>query len=403
MSNSSLSGDATNLHPFSITIHEPSCLNEYTTNPVSERFVHKLWELGALSKSPLIGLKNERIEVVSLGEINKTNGPDVLFASLKSNGLIYHGCIEFHICEQHWFDHKHQIDPNYENVIAHIFLEKGPHRAFSGQYEPLFHIQLTDELITQAVIHKLIQSSKFNLPCGYIGLKAPKEDWNKQLEFAEKIYFHELTKRFFACTGDPYMFKNTVCHHIWEQLGVPHNRQLMQDLFLDWITFKKSINSPEQPFFIPNGNTKSVRPNQRLHNIVRQAIEISTQILAEPISPQSLDINSLRLLKRISRNSAINIGCTTINRLNKFVFLPALNAYYHQNSDVKSLLFKEWTKLKTPITVNEIDFFKGIPFLEKIFSTKNHEISAALVAQQRFFCKPKQCNDCYIFKMHFRY
>jgi hypothetical protein len=388
---------------YSLTIHEPSFLNSKTLNPISELFIHKLWEYGALANSALISLSGDLIEVVSSGIINDTNGPDVLHATIKCKGLIYHGSIEFHISEQDWFEHNHQSDKNYENVIAHIFLEKGKKRAFSGVHEPIFHIELTERNLSKTVISKLISTSKSAIPCGNVAIKAQAEHWTIQLELAQRTYFNELKKRFIFDIDSEDSFKKRLCLHIWDQLGVPHNREIMKELFERWFEAKQENDSA---FNIPNkmvGNSKSVRPNQRLNKITKIAEALSNGILLSELNKKSIAAALQNFLNDLAKKIEYSISRQTVNRLNKFVWLPAIHAYSDKNVQLEQEIYAKWSSLSTPISKNERRYFAGIEFFENILSKNNHPWAAAMVAQQRFYCKPKRCNECYLFKIHFRY
>jgi hypothetical protein len=390
---------------YSLSIHEPSFLNTKTTNPVSERFIHKLWELGALTKKPLLCLNGQKIEVLSLGELNKTDGPDILHAVIKSNGIEYHGSIEFHIQEQDWFSHKHHEDRKYENVIAHVFLVKGKKRAFSGQNEPLFHIELDESSIDSAVIEQLKQRSYIAIPCGDMATKAHPTTWQKQLEHADHIYFASLTKRFNA-NKNLLKFKESICAQIWEQLGVPHNRTQMIDAFTNWLNVSynlKDLNNHSKSVMNVDANSKAVRPNQRLNKIVEKAIALSEVILSESFAFNNWDNEDLNRLSQLCKKEKISLSKDTVNRLNKFVWYPAIAAYYQEKSRFQGTIFDEWQRIPTPITSKHRTYYQGIHFFKESLLIRTSPVAAAMIAQQRFFCEAKQCNECFLFKIHFSY
>ncbi len=63
---------------------------------------------------------NETLEVIDFGIYNTNAGPDFLQAIISINGIIWAGHIEFHIKSSDWYRHRHQLDPAYQNVIAHF-------------------------------------------------------------------------------------------------------------------------------------------------------------------------------------------------------------------------------------------------------------------------------------------
>lgn len=392
---------------YSLSVHEPAFFSSKTRNSISELFLHKLWEVGAFTNKTLRTIDGKCLKIGSLGKINYTDGPDVLHASIEYNQLIYHGCIEFHINEDDWFLHKHQTDKKYENVIAHIFLKRGRKRAFSGKNKPLFHVELTQTEINASVIERLIASSKPSIPCGNIAIKASSAAWESQLLNAQKMYFDELTCRFQlvkqSVNGkEAPDFKKEVCKHIWSQLGVPHNREVMLDLFSIWYNHFKNNEHVKWEAAIKVGNAKSVRPNQRLEKITSQAIQLSKMILSLDLATENSSSITILIsyFNKQLRKYTIHISKTTLDRLNKFVWLPAICAFKASVKD-KEALFGYWMKLSTPISKNERNFFDTIPYFEEEISKKQSTLTAAMVAQRRFFCEPKRCNACYLFKKHF--
>lgn len=392
---------------YSLSVHEPAFFSSKTGNSVSELFLHKLWEVGAFTNKVLTTIDGKTLKIGSLGKINQTDGPDVLHATIEYNQLIYHGSVEFHINEDDWFVHKHQTDKKYENVIAHIFLKKGRKRAFSGNNNPLFHVELSENEINAAVIERLISSSKPSIPCGNLAIKATVADWESQLLNAQKVYFAELTSRFkhekHAFNDDETLnFKKEVCKQIWSQLGVPHNREVMLDLFCSWYEYFNNNELKKWETTIKAGNAKSVRPNQRIDKIIELAVALSKMILALNIdvakNPSMTCL--INTFNEQIRNNSILISKATRDRLNKFVWLPAINTI-DTSTDNKDELFTQWAKLSTPISKIERLFFDAIPYFESVLDKKQSTVTAAMVAQRRFFCEPMQCNDCYLFKKHF--
>ncbi|WP_027418924.1 DUF2851 family protein [Crocinitomix catalasitica] len=75
----------------------------------------------------------EPLSIIDFGTHNINAGPDFLNCKIKYQDRIWAGHIEFHINASDWFKHKHQFDPNYENVIAHLVF-KHDKDVSSGNY-----------------------------------------------------------------------------------------------------------------------------------------------------------------------------------------------------------------------------------------------------------------------------
>jgi len=58
--------------------------------------------------------------VIAPGKRNRHAGPDFLNACIYYNGDLITGAVECHLQEQGWFQHGHDGDHNYDNVILHL-------------------------------------------------------------------------------------------------------------------------------------------------------------------------------------------------------------------------------------------------------------------------------------------
>lgn len=91
---------------------------------LSEKDLHDLWRQQLLSASLLRTSNGEFVEVVHPGHYNRDAGPDFCRATLKIDGKIIHGDIEFHLDARDWFQHGHHADPAYNTVILHIAIRQ---------------------------------------------------------------------------------------------------------------------------------------------------------------------------------------------------------------------------------------------------------------------------------------
>ena len=77
---------------------------------------HKLWPL-----RPLQTTDCRSIEVVDPGLHNRRNaGPDFFNAKLKINGTLWVGNVEIHDRASDWYQHGHDHDAAYDNVVLHV-------------------------------------------------------------------------------------------------------------------------------------------------------------------------------------------------------------------------------------------------------------------------------------------
>lgn len=77
------------------------------------------WRTGEFPHS-MKTCEGHRLRVLSPGWLNKQSGPDFINAQLEFNGTLYTGDVEIHRQAQHWYEHGHQHNPAYNNVLLHV-------------------------------------------------------------------------------------------------------------------------------------------------------------------------------------------------------------------------------------------------------------------------------------------
>ena len=96
--------------------------------PITERHVQAIWYDAALRPKNLTTRRGSEVRVVSPGEWNLEAGPDfrnaVLEVGKERRRII--GDVEVHLCPSDWDFHRHGVDPNYRNVVAHVTWGCGP-------------------------------------------------------------------------------------------------------------------------------------------------------------------------------------------------------------------------------------------------------------------------------------
>lgn len=90
---------------------------------MKEDFLHYLWKFQKFSKVDLQTVSGESIRVLSVGNHNLNAGPDFLMAQVEIGRQLWAGHIELHVQSSQWYDHDHQKDANYDNVILHVVWE----------------------------------------------------------------------------------------------------------------------------------------------------------------------------------------------------------------------------------------------------------------------------------------
>ena len=76
---------------------------------------HKLFPLGQLYTAD-----GQELEIIDVGLHNHNAGPDFFNAKMKIGGTLWVGNVEIHDRSSHWYQHGHDNDPRYDNVVLHV-------------------------------------------------------------------------------------------------------------------------------------------------------------------------------------------------------------------------------------------------------------------------------------------
>ncbi len=93
---------------------------------------HKMW--------PAVGLETtdgRTVEVLDPGLHNHHAGPDFFNAKVKIAGTLWIGNVEIHDRSSHWYQHGHDQDANYDNVVLHVVGEAD--REVKTSHGDLYH------------------------------------------------------------------------------------------------------------------------------------------------------------------------------------------------------------------------------------------------------------------------
>lgn len=85
-----------------------------------ESFLHYIWQYQLFDTNNLKLVSGQTIEILNPGNLNNDAGPDFFNARVKIDNTIWAGNIEIHQKTSQWFEHKHNLDPNYQNIILHV-------------------------------------------------------------------------------------------------------------------------------------------------------------------------------------------------------------------------------------------------------------------------------------------
>ena len=87
---------------------------------MKEEFLQFIWEHSLFNRTNLSTVDGKTLEIISPGRPNTDSGPDFFNARIKIEGTIWAGNVEIHQKSSHWYQHKHDTDGAYDNVILHV-------------------------------------------------------------------------------------------------------------------------------------------------------------------------------------------------------------------------------------------------------------------------------------------
>ncbi len=108
----------------------------------------------------------EEVEVLRPGEHNRDAGPDFFDARIRIGGTLWVGNVEIHVRSREWWDHGHQHDPAYNNVILHVVADHDrPAVTQAGRELPVVALQgrISPEVLN--AYRKMVLNERW-IPCG---------------------------------------------------------------------------------------------------------------------------------------------------------------------------------------------------------------------------------------------
>lgn len=85
-----------------------------------EQLLHYVWKHRMFPLGTLATTDGREVEVVDPGLHNYNAGPDFFNAKVRIGGVLWVGNVEIHDRASDWFQHGHDHDPHYDNVVLHV-------------------------------------------------------------------------------------------------------------------------------------------------------------------------------------------------------------------------------------------------------------------------------------------
>lgn len=159
---------------------------------MKEEFLYFIWKNRLFDSRNSTTLSGEKIEIISTGTRNTDSGPDFFNAKIRIGKTIWAGNVEIHSRASDWYQHHHDSDEAFGNVILHVVEVPDQTVLIKGNELPAMQLIYPDNL--KATYLQLLQSDKWIACSDRFHLIDPFEVkfWSGAL----------LSERLLAKTGD---------------------------------------------------------------------------------------------------------------------------------------------------------------------------------------------------------
>lgn len=169
-----------------------------------EQLIHYVWKHKLFSLSELRTIDGQRVEVIDVGLPNYNAGPDFFNSKIKLGDTVWVGNVEIHKKSSDWFVHKHECDPNYNNVILHVVEQADTNvKTLKGDIPPQIELSIPDQVMDN---FQTLQAEDKYPPCYKIIPKLNNLYLHSWLSALQTERLEERTKaiqeRVEACDGD---------------------------------------------------------------------------------------------------------------------------------------------------------------------------------------------------------
>jgi hypothetical protein len=185
------------------TIYQETLRSEYdkigeSTNDLghawSELEYQALWYSGVFG-STFRSTNGSSIEILQFGFWNKEAGPDFVHALIRVNGTqTLAGDIEIDLSAADWERHLHGENPNFRNVILHVFLKRSGVSCFTRtiEHREVLQVALTKECHS-AIVQTGINLAKPGACCGPLA-RFSDQKIDQLLETAARMRLEQKTQ-----------------------------------------------------------------------------------------------------------------------------------------------------------------------------------------------------------------
>lgn len=157
-----------------------------------ESFLHYLWQMQYFDKQELQTVDGEGIEIFNPGSLNTDSGPDFSNARIKIGFIDWVGNVEIHTQASGWYEHHHEQDRAYDNVILHVVWQDDKAITRNDQTRmPTLQLKgRVDEALIRT--YRQLVTSSFSVPCQR---SLPKVNDITRVSMLEKAMLERLERK----------------------------------------------------------------------------------------------------------------------------------------------------------------------------------------------------------------
>jgi len=374
---------------------------------MKEDYLQFIWSQKRFLSNEFITTNGENVVVIDFGVHNeKLDGPDFLFASVLMDDLIFYGTIEIHVNSSDWYQHNHDKNRAYDNVILHVVYNHDKNVIQNGREVPTIQIKnkidfihlrsFESRIIQHFICQKSVDFTSLNasleemkdisLSLKYNQFNLPSNTMEKDflfsfLVFMSKAFGTNVNQNAFLQLFASINIENVKAMNCFEDV-----RQL--------ILLKSQVDLPKEDALI-HWNVKGVRPSNSPKVRVEQFAYVFARIVlssnfkmknCETILNEIIhDYNetsksNLKLSSSFYQHLIINLICPTLYLFssNKTVGIKLVKNKLKLLAQEKNYITRRWNSVGVVI--------------------KNAFDSQALLSLNKYYCSQKKCLSCMVGK-----
>lgn len=384
--------------------------------PYHEELLHWIWKTRHFDFRSLETTAGQNITIHNTGEANKSDGPDFRGAEITIGKLRWFGDAEIHWRFSDWKAHGHTNDPNFEQVILHIVFENTEQTISRKDGSSIPTLCLSPYLAQPLKSFLTQYQRKPQLPCSGHFSFLSEESFAKQLQKAHKEYFEQkvddLLDFYDPQLSPSQAWLKMFTIGLFDGLGISHNRRPMRKLAKKLFSISAETesaadlrdraikisgirSSPRQRDPFP-WKHKGMRPGSHPLPRISQAADCLWFIREQPFDHWMKEKPQKQWNKLINAISVTpSLGRERSSILFGTVYLPALYSLGNLFSceQLQAQSWHLWKTHKADIPRVLLELFEQTKLPTHIYARK-----LGAIYQLREYCKPKNCQNCKVFK-----